>query len=137
MDTMRDEMDSLMRNQVWELVDLSPQRKSIGNKWIFKIKCRADGIIDKFKACLVAKGFTQIERVDYEETFSPMVRIASICLLLALVSHFDLELIQMGVKTIFLNGSLEEEIYMDQPISFVSKGQVNNICHLKRTPCVC
>jgi len=133
MDTMRDEMDSLMRNQVWELVDLSPQRKSIGNKWIFKIKCRADGIIDKFKACLVAKGFTQIERVDYEETFSPMVRIASICLLLASVAHLDLELIQMDVKTTFPNGSLEEEIYMDQPLGFVSKGQEDKVYRLERS----
>jgi len=127
----RDEKSSL------ETSDLPPPLKSIENKWVFNIKRRVDGIIGKFKVRLVAKEFTKIEGVDYEETFSPMVRIASICLLLALVSHFDLELIQMGVKTIFLNGSLEEEIYMDQPISFVSKGQVNNICHLKRTPCVC
>jgi len=78
MDAMRDEMDSMMRNHVWELVDLPSGRKSIGNKWVFKIKRRADGMIDKFKAQLVAKGFTQIEGVDYKETFSPVVRIASI-----------------------------------------------------------
>ena len=113
MEAMRDEMDSMARNKVWELVSLPPRRKSIGNKWVFKIKRRADGSIDKLKARLVVKGFTQIEGVDYEETFSPVVRIASIRLLLALVAHLDLELFQMDVKTAFLNGNLEEEIYMD------------------------
>ena len=113
---MKDEMDSMARNKVWELVNLPPQRKYIGNKWVFKIKCRANGSIDKFKARLVAKDFTQIEGIDYEETFSPVVRFASIRLLLALVAHLDLELFQMDVKTAILNGNLEEEIYMNQPI---------------------
>jgi len=81
----------------------------------------------------VAKEFTQIEEVDYEETFSPMVRIASVCLLLALVAHLDLELFQTDVKTAFLNGILEEEIDMDQPIGFVSKGQEDKVCRLKRS----
>jgi len=81
----------------------------------------------------VAKEFTQIEGVDYEETFSPVVRIASMCLLLALVAHLDSELFQMDVKTAFLNGNLEEDIYMDQPIGFVSKRQEDKICLLKRS----
>ena len=70
----------------------------------------------------MAKGFTQIEGIDYEETFSPIVMFFSIHLLLALVAHLDLELFQLDVKTAFLNGNLKEEIYMDQPIGFVSKG---------------
>jgi len=70
-------MDTMARNKVWELVDLPPQRKSIKNKWIFKIKRHADGSIDKFKVCLVATGFIQIKGVDYEETFSLVVRIAA------------------------------------------------------------
>jgi len=69
------------------------------------------------------KRFTPIEGVDYEDTFSPVVRFASIRILIAMVAHLHLELFQMDVKTAFLNGSLEEEIYMDQPIGFVSKGQ--------------
>ena len=85
-------MDSMARNKVWELVDLPPQRKSIRNKWVFKIKRRTDGSIDKFKTRLVAKRFTEIKGVDYEETFSPVVRSASIRLLLAMVAHLDLEL---------------------------------------------
>jgi len=133
MDAMKNEMDSMARNKVWELVDRPPQRKSIGNKWVFKIKRRVDGSIDKFKARLVAKGFTQIEGMDYEETFSPVVRFASIRLLLALVAYLDLELFQMNVKTAFLNGNLEEEIYMNQPIGFVSKDQEDKVCRLKRS----
>ena len=133
MDAMRDELDSMAKNEVWDLVDLPPGRRAIGNKWVFKVKRRADGSIDKFKARLVAKGYTQVEGVDYEETFSPVVRLASIRLLLALVAHLDLELFQMDVKTAFLNGNLEEEIYMVQPIGFVSKGQEDKVCHLKKS----
>ena len=68
-DSIRDEMDSMARNKIWELVDPPPQWKSIGNKWVFKKKRRADGLIEKFEARLVAKGFTQTEGIDYEETF--------------------------------------------------------------------
>jgi len=122
MDAMRDELDSMVKNDVWELNDLPPGRKAIGKKWIFKVKRQADRLLDKFKARLVAKGYTQVEGVDYEETFSPVVRLSSVRLLLALVAHLNLELFQMDVKTDFLNGNLEEDIYMDQPIDFVSKG---------------
>jgi len=121
MEAMRDEMDSMARNKVWELIDFPPRRKSIENKCVFKIKRRPDRTIDKFKAHLVAKGFTQIEGIDYEETFSAVVRIASVRLVLALLAHLDLELFQMDVKTTFLNGNLEEEIYIDQPIGLYQK----------------
>jgi len=80
----------------------------------------------------VPKGFTQIEGANFKETFSPMVRIAFIHIILALVVHLDLELLQIDVKTAFLNGSLEEEIYMDQHISFVSKCQEDKVYRLKR-----
>jgi len=81
----------------------------------------------------VVKGFTQIEGVDYEETFSPMMRSASICLLLAMVAHLDIELFQMDVKSAFLNSSLKEEIYMDQLIGFVTKEQEDKVCRHKRS----
>jgi len=81
----------------------------------------------------VTKGYTQVEGVDYEETFSPVVRLSSVHLLLALVAHLDLELFQMDVKTASLDENLEEKIYMDQPIGFVSKGQEDKVCRLKKS----
>jgi len=89
--------------------------------------------MDKFKARLVVKGCSRIEGVDYEETFSPVLRIVSICLFLALVARLDLELFQMNAKTAFINENLEEKVYMDQPIDLVSKGQEDKACHFKRS----
>jgi len=133
MNAMRDELDSMAKNDVWELVDLPHGRKAIGNKWFFKVKRRADGSLDKLKARLVMKGYTQVEGVDHEETFSPVVRLSSVRLLLVLVAYLDLELFQMDVKTAFLNGNLEEETYMDQPLGFVSIGQEDKVCRLKKS----
>ena len=117
---MEEEMESMRSNQVWELVDLPKERKAIGNNLVLKIKRKADGTIDIYKARLVAKGYTQHKGIDYEETFSPVVRFTSIRLILAIVASMDLELHQMDVKTAFLNGDLEEEIYMQKPVGFVN-----------------
>jgi Reverse transcriptase (RNA-dependent DNA polymerase) len=113
MKAMEEEIESMRLNNVWELVDLLEGRKAIENKWVLKIKRLADGSIDRYKARLVAKGYTQQEGIDYEETFSSVVRFTSIRLILAIVIDLDLELYQMDVKIAFLNGNLEEEIYME------------------------
>ena len=105
-------MESMNANQVWDLVDLLSGRRSIGNKWMLKIKCKADGLIERYKARLVAKGYTQEEGIDSENTFSSVVRITSIRLILAIVAHIDLKLYQMNVKITFLNGELDEDIYI-------------------------
>uniref|UniRef100_A0A2N9IG39 Integrase catalytic domain-containing protein n=1 Tax=Fagus sylvatica TaxID=28930 RepID=A0A2N9IG39_FAGSY len=133
MTAMQEEMSSMDKNNVWELVDLSPGRKTIGNKWVLKVKRKADGSIDRYKARLVAKGYTQREGIDYEDTFSPVVRFASIRLILSIVAKQDLELFQMDVKTAFLNGELDEEIYMAQPAGFEAKGHERKVCRLKRS----
>ena len=130
---MEEEMASMSANQVWTLVDLPKGRKTIGNKWILKVKRKADGSIERYKARLVAKGYTQQEGIDYEETFSPVVRFTSIRLVLAIVTNLDLELHQMDVKTAFLNGELNEEIYMDQPVGFIEQGSEHKVCRLLKS----
>ena len=105
-------MNSMHVNHVWDLVDLLLGRKIFGSKWILKIKRKADGTIEIYKVCLVAKGYAQEEGILYEEIFSPVVWFISIRLILAIVVHLDLELYQMDTKTVFLNGKWEEEIYM-------------------------
>jgi Reverse transcriptase (RNA-dependent DNA polymerase) len=133
MKAMEETMESMRSNNVWKLVNLPEGRKAIGNKWVLKIKRLADGSIDRYKARLVVKGYTQQEGIDYEEIFSPVVRFTSIRLILATVAGLDLELHQMDVKTVFLNGNLEEEIYMEQPASFVVEGQEHKVCELLRS----
>ena len=130
---MNEEMKSLQKNETWELVDPPPEKKPVGCRWIYTVKYKADGTIECFKARLVAKGYTQQEGIDYEETFSPVVRFTSIRLILAIVAHLDLELHQMDVKTAFLNGELEEEIYMEQPVDFITKGQEHKVCRLLKS----
>ncbi|KAF3682389.1 putative FACT complex subunit SSRP1-like [Capsicum annuum] len=100
------------------------------SKWIFKRKMKEDGAIDKYKARLVVKGFKQKEGLDYFDTYSPVTRITSIRMLNALAAVYGLEIHQMDVKTIFLNGELEEEVYMEQPEGFVAPGKENKVCRL-------
>jgi hypothetical protein len=118
---------------VWELVDLPNNRKPIGSKWIFKRKLNASGCVEKYKARLVAKGYTQREGIDFMETFSPVAKFTSVRIIGALTAYFDLELHQMDVKTAFLNGNLEEDIYMSQHDGFIEKGNQGKVCKLKRS----
>ena len=129
---MREEIESIKKNQVWQLVDIPKDRKAIGRKWILRKKLKLDGSLDKYKARLVAKGFTQVEGIDYEETFSPIVKFQYIRTLAALVACRDLKLHQMDVKIAFLNGELEEEIYMKQPEGFVVQGHEDKMYKLNR-----
>ena len=127
---MNTEMESMYSNQVWLLVDPPDGVKPIGCKWVYKRKRRVDGMVETFKAQLVAKGYTQKEGFDYEETFSPVAMIKSIRILLSIVARMDYENWQMDVKIAFLNGSLEETIYKVQPEGFIVKGQEKKVCKL-------
>ncbi|CAH9135323.1 unnamed protein product, partial [Cuscuta epithymum] len=132
-EAMNEELLSMEKNNVWELVELPKGHKPVGSKWVFKTKLDPNGNIERYKARLVAKGYTQREGVDYQETFSPVSRKDSLRVVMALVAHFDLELHQMDVKTAFLNGDLHEDVYMIQPEGYVSKGQEHLVCKLKKS----
>ncbi|KAM0977924.1 hypothetical protein ACFX13_014221 [Malus domestica] len=121
---MDEEMKSLHKNKTWKLVQLPKGKKAIGCKWVYAKKMESLGKDNvRFKARLVAKGYAQKEGIDYNEVFSPVVKHSSIRILLALVVQFDLELAQHDVKTAFLHGDLEEEIYMSQPEGFKVAGK--------------
>jgi hypothetical protein len=111
-EVVRSKMDSILCNGTWELVDWPYDCKHVGYKWLFKRKLRLDGTIDKYKARLVAKGYTQKEVIDFFDTYSPITRLTIIRVLLSLATSHGLLVHQMDVKTTFLNGELEEEIYM-------------------------
>jgi hypothetical protein len=112
---MVEEMDGLDKNEAWDIVEFPAGRKFFGSKWLFKKKFNVEGKMEKHKARLVAKGYSLVEGIDFGEIFSPVAKLTSIIFLLSIVVAFDLEVEQMDVKTTFLHGDLEEEIYMKQP----------------------
>ena len=127
------EYQSLMENETWKLVKLPTGRKPVGCKWIFKTKRTSDGKVERYKARLVAKGYTQKPGEDYDETFSPVVRYSSIRTLLAFAVQNGMIIHQMDVVTAFLNGTLDEDIYMEQPPVYIKKGEEHLVCKLKRS----
>ena len=131
---MTEEMESLYKNQTWDLVPLPKGKRVIGSKWVLRKKQTLTGTEEvNMKARLVAKGFAQREGVDYNEIFSPVVKHTSIRMLLSVVTDDDLELEQLDVKTAFLHGDLSEEIYMQQPEGFEEPGKEKLVCKLKKS----
>nr|GFB46109.1 retrovirus-related Pol polyprotein from transposon TNT 1-94 [Tanacetum cinerariifolium] len=128
---MNAEIKSMYDNKVWKLVDLPPSAKVVKSKWIYKKKTNMDGVVYNYKARLVAKGFTQTYGVDYEETFSPVADIRAIRILIAITAYYDYEIWKMDIKTSFLNGLLDEEIYMEQPEGFVDPDHTKKVCKLQ------
>nr|GEY62648.1 retrotransposon protein, putative, Ty1-copia subclass [Tanacetum cinerariifolium] len=133
LDAMNAKIQSKKDNQVWRLVDLPPNGKTVERKWIFKKKTDMDGNVHIYEARLVAKGFTQTYTVDYEETFSPVADIKAIRILIAIAAFYDYEIWQMVVKTAFLNGYLDEDIYMVQPEGFIDPKLPRKVCKLQRS----
>ena len=125
-------MSMINKNKTWILVDKPKDRKVIGVKWVFRTKLNADGSINKYKARLVVKGYAQIFGVDYSDTFAPVARLETIKLLLAIAAQKGWKIFQLDVKSAFLNGVLEEEIYVEQPDGFVVQGEQNKVYKLKK-----
>lgn len=132
-ETIDDEIHSILSNNIWIVLDLSPRCKPIGYRWIFRKKMKSDGTLDKYKSRLVAKGFTQLKDIDYFDTFAPGARMTSIRFLIALEAIHGLVIHQMDVKIAFLNGDLDEEVYMKQPEGFVNPGQEHKVCKLLKS----
>jgi len=132
-EAINSELDSIMSNHTWELVDLPKGSKPIRCKWVFRKKLRTDGTIDKFKARLVVIGYTQKKEIDYFDTYSLVTKIATIRSLVALAAIHGLVVHQMDVKTAFLNGDLREKIYVEQPEGYVIQGQENKVCMLRKS----
>jgi hypothetical protein len=129
---MHDEMNSLKKNDTYDLVELPNGKHVLKNKWIFKLK-NGDENSMKYKARLVVKGFNQKKGIDFDEIFSPVVKLSSIRIALGLVANMNLELEQLDVKTAFLHGDLNEEIYMEQPEGFEENGKEHLVCKLKKS----
>ena len=109
---MKEELDALSKSHTWDLVTLPSGKSVVGCKWIYKIKTRSDGYIERYKARLIAKRFTQEYGIDYEKTFASIARISSVRALLTVAAASKWDLFQMDVKNAFLNGDLSEEVYM-------------------------
>ncbi|KAM7489733.1 hypothetical protein LguiB_027217 [Lonicera macranthoides] len=130
---MKEELKMIEKNQTWELVERPKHKKAIGVKWVYRTKLNPDGSVNKYKARLVVKGYAQMFGVDFSETFAPVSRLDTIRMLLALAAQKGWVIHQMDVKSAFLNGYLEEEIFVEQPEGFVSQGQEEKVYRLKKS----
>ncbi|WVZ89054.1 LOW QUALITY PROTEIN: hypothetical protein U9M48_035513 [Paspalum notatum var. saurae] len=132
MNAMHEELENFERNHVWDLVEPPPNCRPIGTKWVFKNKQGEDGMVVRNKARLVAQGFCQKEGIDYEETFAPVARLEAIRILLAFAASKGFKLQQMDVKSAFLNGFIEEEVYVRQPPGFESARFSDRVYKLRK-----
>lgn len=130
---MQEEMDSIHTNATWTLVELPADKNAISCRWVYKVKPGSHGQPSRYKARLVARGFEQKEGVDCLETFAPVVRWETIRILIAIAVHLNWPIHQLDVLTAFLNGILEEDVYMYQPLGFIRKGTEHLVCKLQKS----
>ncbi|KAI5317137.1 hypothetical protein L3X38_036844 [Prunus dulcis] len=131
---MNEEMRALQNNGTWELMPLPHGKKIVGCRWIYIVKLKADGSIERYKARFVANGYTQRYGIDYQETFAPVVKIKTIRVLLSLAANLDWPLHQFDVENAFLYGDLEEEVYMDLPPGCnLAREKENQVCKLRKS----
>ena len=126
------EFEALMANGIWSLCPRPPNHKIIRNKWVYRLKQKVDGSIDRYKARLVAKGFDQEDGIDYTETFSLVIKPTTIRVLLALIVQFNWSIHQLDVSNAFLHGSLLEEVFMEQPRRFIDPTYPDHVCCLHK-----
>ena len=129
---MQEELNEFERNEVWTLVPKPKNRSVVGTKWVFRNKTDSEGIVTRNKARLVAKGYSQQEGIDYDETFAPVARLEAIRIFLAYASHKQFKVFQMDVKSAFLNGKLEEEVFVEQPPGFVDPKHQEHVYRLDK-----
>uniref|UniRef100_A0A2N9ICE2 Integrase catalytic domain-containing protein n=1 Tax=Fagus sylvatica TaxID=28930 RepID=A0A2N9ICE2_FAGSY len=129
---MNEEIKAIKKNDTWELTTLPHGKKAIGVKWVYKMKKNAKGEVERYKARLVVKGYSQQQGIDCDEVFAPVARLETIRLLIALAAQNKWSIFQMDVKSAFLNGYLEEEVFVEQPIGYVVKGQEGKVLKLKK-----
>ncbi|GKA65041.1 retrovirus-related pol polyprotein from transposon TNT 1-94 [Tanacetum coccineum] len=129
---MQEELNQFIANDVWELVPQPKNMKIIGTKWVFRNKLDENGIVSRNKARLVAQGYNQQEGIDYDETYAPVARLESIRILLAYACALDFKLFQMDVKSAFLNGFINEEVYVAQPPGFIDFEKPDHVYKLKK-----
>lgn len=122
-------MDALRLNCTWEEAKVLQGKKAVGCKWVFTVKCKANGMVEKFEARLVAKGFSQIYGTDYIKTFVPVAKLNIVRILISLAANLDWPLYQLDMKNAFLNGDLKE-VYMKLPLGFPTTR--NLVCKLKK-----
>ncbi|GKV34843.1 hypothetical protein SLEP1_g43185 [Rubroshorea leprosula] len=133
-DAMKEELEALHNNNTWTLVPSpSPQTNIVGSKWVFKTKLHSDGSIDRFKARLVARGYSQVPGLDFDETFSPVLKPTTLRLVIALATTLSWPLRQLDVKNAFLHGKLKEEVYISQPPGFEDPIHPNYVCKLNKS----
>ncbi|KAI5343288.1 hypothetical protein L3X38_011164 [Prunus dulcis] len=133
-EAMNEEMRALQKNVTWELMPLPHGKKTIGCRWIYTVKLKDNGSVERYRARLVAKGYTQRYGIDYEEAFAPVAKINTIRVLLSLATNLDWSLHQFGVKNAFLHGDLEEEVYMDLPSGCnLAHDKKNQVCKLRKS----
>jgi len=130
---MQEEIDALQANNTWRLVERPPGRTIVTGKWVFRHKLRADGSLERYKARWVVRGFTQKPGIDYTETFSPVVKPATIRVVLNIAASRGWPIHQLDMKNAFLHGHLEETVYCQQPLGFVNPAHPDHVCLLQRS----
>jgi len=131
--TMISEIQALDHNKTWELIPLPSGKKTVGCRWVYAIKVGPNGKVDRLKAQLVAKGYTQIYGLDYNDTFSLVAKMTIVRLFLTMTAICHWLIHQLDIKNAFLHGDLEEEVYMEQPLGFIAHGESSLVCKLRRS----